>query len=209
MNSKKTLMKKLFSFFVMLFVFGCGFGGFVDACDENQDICEVVSETSDVVKEFYRGRKSGDIFCEEKVRIFPEEEFMDADGVKLYSRTIEIGKEFKKESKKEDRVDAKRINGSGFESIASHKSKIKFTYDKKTFVKILDPDNDIEEEETGDPWNVMDVKEIFPEDKRCLVSTRCVLYKENRLRVREYALSSHYDVMCSVSGQIGINTELH
>lgn len=196
MNSKKTLIKRVCLFFGFLFILGCHFGGLVDA-HEGLDNPGWVSESSDSIREFRRGRRCGDILCEEKVKIFPEEEIAKGNEVKLYSRTVEIGKEFKKQ------------NGNAVKLVSSHTSKIKFTYDKHKFVEISEPDKDIEEQETGNSWSVMDVKEIFPSDLQCLVSTRCVLYKENKLRVKEYVLSSHYDVMCSVSGQIGINTELH
>ena len=181
----------------MYIIFGCYFCGWVGAYNDFNDNSNLVSESSDSVKEIHRGCRYGNILCEEKIKLFSEEEFLDMNGSKLYSRMVEIGKEYKKQS------------GKSVKQIASHTSKIKFTYDKKTFVKISDPDNDIKEDKTGHSWSVMDVKEIFPSDTQCLVSTRCVLYKENQVRVKEYVLSSHYDIMCSVGGQIGINTELH
>lgn len=196
-NSKKTLIKKVLLFFGIFFIVGCHFSGLAGAYGESKDDIQLISESSESAREIRRGRKFGDILCEERVKIFPEEKFVDNSGAELYSRTVEIGKEFK------------RHNEDTVKVVASHTSKIKFTYDKKTFVKICDPDKDVEENETGNSWSVMDVKEIFPGDDQCLVSTRCVLYKENRLRVKEYVLSSHYDVMCSVGGQIGINTDLH
>lgn len=193
MNAKRIIVKKFASMMSLLFAVGSLFVGGA----YSYDTPEILSGNNESVREIYRGRVSGDILCTEKLKIFPEEKFNDENGNELYSRTIEIGKEFKKEDKKIAKV------------VASHTSKIKFTYDKKTFVKILNPDKDIEESETGDSWNVMDVKEIFPDDTQCLVSTRCVLYKENSVRIRQYVLSSHYDVFCSLDGKIGINTELH
>lgn len=193
MNAKRIIVKKFASMMSLLFAVGSLFVGGA----YSYDTPEILSGNNESVREIYRGRVSGEILCTEKLKIFPEEKFNDENGNELYSRIIEIGKEFKKEDKKIAKV------------VASHTSKIKFTYDKKTFVKILNPDKDIEESETGDSWNVMDVKEIFPDDTQCLVSTRCVLYKENSVRIRQYVLSSHYDVFCSLDGKIGINTELH
>ena len=184
-------------FFGLFLIFGSCFGGLTSTYANFENNSKIISESSETVREFRKGRISGDILCGERVKIFPEEEFVGEDGQTLFSRTVEIVKEFKKRSKKMTK------------EVASHTSKIKFTYDKKTFVKIANPDCDIEERETGDIWSVMDVKEIFPQEKNCLVSTRCALYKENKLRIKEYVLSSHYDITCSIDGQIGVNTELH
>ena len=184
-------------FFGLFLIFGFCFGGLTSTCAEFEDNTKIISESSETVREFRKGRVSGDILCGERVKIFPEEKFVSNDGQTLFSRTVEIEKEFKKRGK------------NATKAVASHTSKKKFTYDRKTFVRIDNPDKDIEESETGDAWSVMDVKEIFPQEKNCLVSTRCALYKENKLRIKEYVLSSHYDVTCSIDGQIGVNTELH
>lgn len=192
-NVKKMVINKIMPILCTSFAVGCLFIGGANSYKTQA----LTSESSESVKEIYRGRISGDILCSERLRIFPEEKFTDENGKELYSRVVEIGKEFKKTDVKSSKI------------VASHTSKIKFTYDKKSFVKIDDPDKDIEENETGGSWSVMDVKEIFPSDEQCLVSTRCVLYKENSLRVKNYVLSSHYDVFCSLGGKIGVNTELH
>lgn len=187
------IINKFTSILGLLLAVGCLFVGNTYSCSANA----LTSESTESVREFHRGRSSGGILCMEGLKIFPEEKFTDENGNELYSRTVEVGKEFKKNDNKLSKV------------VASHTSKIKFTYDKKSFVKICDADKDIEEVKTGNSWSVMDLREIFPEDNQCLVSTRCVLYKENTMRVKEYVLSSHYDVFCSVDGKIGVNTELH
>lgn len=192
-NFKNMIIKKCAYVLGLLFAAIFSFVGGV--CFSYDNPQTEASESIETVRNFSRGHIFGDMLYEEKLKIFPEEKFNDQDD--LYSRTVEVVKKFKK------------YNKGMAEIVGSHKSKIKFTYDKKTFVKIDNPDKDIEESKIDGSWSIMSIKEIFPDDMQCLVSTRYVLYKENKMRIKKYVLSSHYDVFCSLEGKIGVNSEMH
>lgn len=147
-----------------------------------------------------RGRIFGNkILCTETFECFPETEILSNNiKEKFYKKTLEVTKEFS----------ARKKDGS-FKKLSQCKFQVVFTYDKKTFVKVENCEKDIDISINNDKWSIMDVKEIFPDDKVCLVSLKCVLYKEDLLGVHEYMMDGHVDVMCSIMGNIGINTDLH
>ncbi len=164
----------------------------------NTSIQDVSSE-----KEISRGKiftiDDLNIFCYEKIKIFPEVVSTVQDkNDSIYTKTVEVSKEFK--INKENKEVAK---------FATCTSKIKFTYDKHSFVKIKNITEDVQGEKSGENWSIMDVREVFSKDDICTVSTRCALYKETFLGTLEYVLSGHFDVCCSLKGEIGINTDFH
>ena len=147
-----------------------------------------------------RGRIFGNkILCTETFEYFTETETSINDNKeKFYKKMLEVTKEF-----------STRKKHGGFKTLAQCKFQLAFTYDKKSFVKIEDCAKDVSISIGNDDWSIMDVKEIFPDDKICLVSLKCVLYKEDVLGMHKYMMDGHIDVMCSIMGNIGINTDLH
>ncbi len=146
-----------------------------------------------------RGRVFGNkILCMETFECFPETEVLKENNKKFYKKTLKVTKEFK--IPKEDH---------SFKTMAQYEFQIIFTYDKDNFVEIENPEKDISFCKNKGNWKIMDVKEIFPEDKIWLVSVKCALYKEGLLGSHEYIMDDHVDSFCSVMGNIGINTGIH
>ena len=145
-----------------------------------------------------RGKAFDDNFmCVETFEYFPEEKIKTDEG-DIYKKIIKSKKEFQKNKK-----------NNVFKTEAEHKIKITFTYDKKTFVKIENIEEDIVSEKVNDKWEVIDLTEVLPSKNTCLISTKLLLYKSSVLGNKIYLGNSHLDIFCSTLGKIGINTELH
>jgi hypothetical protein len=156
------------------------------------------SSGTDYGDKISRGRILGnDMQCIETFEYFPETEFLNSKSEKLYKKTLKITKEFNP------------LEKSSYETAAQWETQLTFIYDKKSFVEVDDPGKNIEIQTSKDKWRVMDIKEVFPTDKICLVSIKSVLYKENLLESYDYIVDGHADVFCSAMGEIGVNTDLH
>lgn len=150
--------------------------------------------TQTSVETFSRGRTFGnDILCVETFEYSPETEFLNANNVKFYKKTLKIVKEFR------------IMKNHEYRSVAQWEHQFIFTYDKKTFVAAQESDKDINIKTSSSKWSIMDVKEVFSEDKMCLVSVKSVLYKGDS----NYIVDGHADVFCTIMGNIGVNTDLH
>ncbi len=193
---KKINFLKMFCFSVFLFgIFGMSSYAF-DETDGSKSN-DASSQVSD--QKISRGRVFGNnILSMETFEYFPEKEVLGKNEEKLYKKTVKVTKEF-----------GTRKKDNNFKTVAKYEFQVVFTYDKKSFVKVEDAEKDIDVYKSNSKWSIMDVKEIFSDDKICLVSGRCSLYKEDALGFHTYMADGHADVFCSIMGQVGINADLH
>ncbi len=147
--------------------------------------------------EFSRGKTfPNGISCEERFKCFREEVTQDNEKIN-YNRTVEISKIYKKYSK------------GGVKILASCNARIIFSYDKESLVKVKKYCYDVEKSDISEKWSLMKIGEIVPQERSCLLSTKCSLYKVNLIGTHSYIMDGHFDILCSYDGNIGINTDIH
>lgn len=174
-------------------------GIFVSISVYAADECDVVfPNTQEMESEFSRGRVfSNGIKCCECFKCFKEESYL-TQGKQNYKRKIEISKIYKKKDK--DKI---------FKTLVTCNAGIVLTYNKDDFVQIEKYSYDVKHNTSSKKWSLMNIGEVCPQEKNCLLSTKCVLYKEKSSGAHDYVMDGHFDVLCSVNGNIGINTDLH
>ena len=149
------------------------------------------------VAEFSRGKIfPNGISCEERFKCFREEITQD-NGKMNYHRTVEISKIYKKNSKGDLKI------------LASCSARIISSYDKENLVKVEKYCYDIKNSDISEKWSLMGIGEVVPQEKNCLLSTKCSLYKVSLSGVHNYVTDGHFDILCSCDGSIGINTDIH
>lgn len=155
------------------------------------------TNTREPVSEFSRGKIfTNGIMCVEKFKCFREEALQN--GAKTdYKRIIEMSKIYKK-----------KLKGNEFKILVTCNARIVATYDKENFVQIKKYSYDVKHNTSSKKWSLMNIGEVCPQEKNCLLSTKCVLYKENSMGAHEYIMDGHFDILCSIDGDIGINTDL-
>lgn len=106
-----------------------------------------------------------------------------------------------------------RRKENDLKKVLTYKLKVIFTYDKKSFVKIEDPLEDvysIKEDFRNDKWRIMECAEVFPmtslKDPYCIVSGQCIIYK-NATNSKVYSDNTHMDFICTKDGDITFNTK--
>ncbi len=157
----------------------------------------VLTDTREPVSEFSRGKVfANGIMCVEKFRYFKEEILKNGDKTN-YKRIIEMSKIYKK-----------KLKGNEFKTLVTCNARIVAVYDKESFVQIKKYSYDIKHNTSSKKWSLMNIGEVCPQEKNCLLSTKCVLYKENSMGAHEYIMDGHFDILCSIYGDIGINTDL-
>lgn len=104
-------------------------------------------------------------------------------------------------------------SGNHSEKILTHKVEATFTYDKKSYVIIANPDEDVvfsRMSRNSNKWKATQNCEIIPAHPGCIVSEVCTMYKvPKRSSVRKLVDNSHIDIICSVNGEIGYNSKVH
>lgn len=139
---------------------------------------------------------------EENYEILPEVKIQTKTGT-VYRRSVTATKKFSRYDEKTK----KHI------SEITCKNKITFTYDKESFVKIFNPEKDLEAEKKTEnknsKWIICDISEIIPSEEICLVSSRYTLYNHSEISYDEIILDAHLDLFCSVQGEIGINSDMY
>ncbi len=193
-RSKINFKKMFFIMFITYFAFL--FGGFAVRAENSTDY--IFPNENESSSEFSRAQTfPNGITCFEKFKCF-KEEIVSINAIKNYRRTIEVSKIYKKKSKK-----------NTFKTLATCNAKIVISYDKEKSVQIRKYSYDVKHNTPNKKWSLMNVGEIYPQDKSCLLSTKCVLYKEKSGGVHNYVMDGHFDVLCTCNGNIGINTDLH
>lgn len=126
----------------------------------------------------------------------PEEEYTLENGEKIYKKHVSILKEYSKYDK---------------ESVLCNlNTNIVFTYDKKSFVKINDPEQDVKIGKINNKWKTRDCTEILQENNKiCSVSNKFVVFKKSDNDVGEkYTTNGYVYVSCTITGDVKIHTEL-
>jgi hypothetical protein len=97
--------------------------------------------------------------------------------------------------------------------LSSHTYKVDFTYDKKNFVTVLRPKDDImgkSKLSSDGKWKIKQNNEILSSDDNstCTVSIVANLYKIVSPTESVYFENMHVDFMCSKNGQLAIHSNM-
>lgn len=139
-----------------------------------------------------------DYLCLENLDFSPETEHTSDKGRKIYRKNIVINKEFSK-------ID----EDATLKQEAKISLDVTFTYDKESFVRIDDRENDIKVSKSSNKWKVGNLTEVFPGKETCLVSDTYSIYKKSSTGLGEHIVDGHVDLVCSKFGDLGFDTELN
>lgn len=123
-----------------------------------------------------------------------DEDSTEEDGTTIYTRSVQS-----------DGILSQRKDNS-IENIFEHRMEVKFTYDKKSFVKISSPYEDIVCEKTrlidDKNWTFAQTCEILQGQRYCLVSEMVTAYRKYK-----HIENGHIDVACDIFGSVLINSK--
>ena len=136
---------------------------------------------------------SSKYLCNEKCTFHPETQHISDSGEKIYKKRVDVKRTIEEVSKENQPRANLSLN-------------VIFTYDKKSFVKV--EQDDFKNYERCKFWKLKNISEIRPDKSVCLVSDRYIIYKKGSIGVGSHLMEGHVDVMCSLMGDIGLNTNL-
>ena len=138
-----------------------------------------------------------------EVTFSPESTLSSECGTSIYRKSVNVkGTYFMSKSKKP------------IKELSSHKFKVIFTYDKKTFCEISNAKEDIICKSRRSPdkkWKIKQNNEILSskDDSICTVSLITNLYKNPKFSTKSvYYENFHMDFMCSKNGNIILNSNV-
>lgn len=141
--------------------------------------------------------------CVVKLECFPEMSGYDSQlGTTVYKRmATAIGEFFYSSDDSKSKIPDKKVACS---------LSVTFTYDKKGFVKVEKPNREIiscKYKFGNNKWDIKQSYEIFTTQSECMVSQiSMVLRDRGANRHLEYIDNTHLDLICSVNGDIRVNS---
>lgn len=133
--------------------------------------------------------------CSEDMNFSPEKKKISKSGEVFYVKNVDIKKGFQK------------LCNSEFEPQGKIDLNVTFTYDKKSYVGVQK--SDVKSSKDCKSWKVRNASEIFPSKNACLVSDRYAIYQKSAMGgIGDYLFDGHMDVICSINGEIFVNTEI-
>lgn len=200
-------MKRIFSisrimilFMVIFNLFCLGVGALSDDVKENE--ASVPAYSGQITKVAKTVLGNG-LECTMTFKCSPEVALLDDSGnIYAYRRRVCV-------------VGVVCYIGSGNqpEKILTHKVEATFTYDKKSYAIVSNPEEDLvfnRMSRNSSKWKATQNCEIIPTHSGCIVSEVCTMYKIlKRSNVRKLVDNSHIDIICSVNGEIGYNSKVH
>lgn len=97
--------------------------------------------------------------------------------------------------------------------IVERKVKVNFTYDKKSFVRIDNPEEDLDYhrivlDDSKTTWALAQTCELLQGKSYCTISEMFTIYKQNfRTKKMEHVENGHVDIACTVDGDLLINSK--
>lgn len=138
-----------------------------------------------------------------EITFSPESTLNSEDGTPIYRKSVNVkGTYFM------------NISNKPIKELASHKFKVTFTGDKKTFCEILNAKEDIICKSKRSPdkkWKIKQNNEILSckDDSICTVSLTTNLYKNPKFSTKSvYYENSHIDFRCAKNGNIVLNSNV-
>ena len=138
-----------------------------------------------------------------EITFSPESIMNSEDGIPHYRKNVNLkGTYFM------------NISGKPIKELASHKFKVTFTYDKKSFCEVFNAKEDIvckSKRSSDKKWKIKQNNEILfsKDDSICTVSLISNLYKNPKFSTKSvYYENSHIDFICSKNGHIILNSNV-
>lgn len=136
-----------------------------------------------------------DILCTEVIDCSPEIKMIKENGEVSYRKIVNLTREYKR-----------KTHDPNYELISKYRSKIKFCYDKKSYVKSEMLGSD---QQSAKGWLIKGLSETLPENKHCTESIKFTLYQKNLNRYYDYKFDGYTDIFFDITGNMGINSDVN
>lgn len=185
------MKRKIYLRMLCYFLFGCALSlaVIVSGVAEAKPTCRERISCGKILSD-------GDIQVFETLECGEEKESpINNSNVKLYNKTIDLTKQFKK-----------RVKENVYDVKAEIRQKFTFTYDKEQNAEIYP--EDISSETTITNWKISPLTQISIDDGICSVSNQYRVYDKNFVGNFQYMCDGHFEVFCDFNGEIGINSDV-
>ena len=138
-----------------------------------------------------------------KLNYYPQKiKYIEPNGKYIYSRGVSaVGTIYRSEN---DEIP---------EKLWEHKVQVTFTYDKKSFVCVVCPEDELNYRNVifdteNEIWRLAQTCEILNGTDYCIVSEMFTVFEENLLTNRvDYIENGHLDLICDIDGNIAVNSK--